>query len=226
MADAVAPAVKQTEQSGPPWNIKNVSSWPGAFGAFKYSQSAVMVNLAAIVILFIISFLPSFAQPVVPSGLYLLIAYVIGLVVYVAQTKVYLASAKEKKLEVGDALKECMDVSLLLNMLGLGIIVGASVFLGLLAFIIPGLIILPRLVLAPYFLVDKKLDLIEAYKASWNTTRGHSWKVWGLVGAAIVMILPALTIIGIPVTIYLLFMYSAVGAVLYEYVNRVGPAKE
>jgi len=220
-------AVKDTEQTGPPWLIQKVSTWPGAFGAFKYSQSAVMLNLATILILYIIGFLGGMFQNFLPEALYVILYTIISVIVYVVQYKVYLASAQGRKLDIGDAFKESMDVNLILNMVGLGIVVGATLFFGFLLFIIPGLILLPRFLLAPYFLLEqKKLDFVEAYKASWNGTKGHSWKVWGLIGAGFVMILPVFTIIGIPVSIYLLFMYSAVSAVLYEYVKKTGPLKD
>jgi hypothetical protein len=225
MADAAVPAKNDTEKTGPPWQIKDVSTWPGAFGAFKYSQSAVILNLSTILILYVIGILVSFIQPVLPSSLYIIIYTIVTFVLYVVEYKVFLASAKGKKLEIGDAVKESMDATLILNMLGLAILVGASIVIGFILLIIPGLIILPRLVLAPYFLLDQKLDMVDAYKASWNATKGHSWKVWGIIGAAIVMFLPVLTIIGIPLTIYLIFMYSAVSAVLYEYIKKAGPAK-
>lgn len=59
--------------------------------------------------------------------------------------------------------------------------------------------------------------VLDAYKASWAATRGHAMKVWGIAGVNCLMLLPVITIIGIPVSLYLLFMYSAANAVLYAY---------
>ena len=226
MTDAATPTTNKTETAGPPWLIKDVATWPGAFGAFKYSQSAVILNIATLLILILIDIVASVIQNIQPKILFGLVSFGITIVFYVVEYNVYLASAKGQKLEIGDAIKQSLVGSTILNMLGLVILVGFSLVIGFLLFIIPGLIMLPRLVLAPYYLLDQKLDFVEAYKASWNGTKGHSTKVWGIIGASIVMILPVFTIIGIPVAIYLIFMYSAVSAVLYQYIKNVGPVKE
>ncbi|MGD0284360.1 MAG: hypothetical protein ABSB12_02090 [Candidatus Saccharimonadales bacterium] len=92
--------------------------------------------------------------------------------------------------------------------------------LSFLLLIIPGLIIVPRVALAPYFLIDKKLSAIDAYKASWHATKGHVGKIYGIVGVMILMVLPVITVIGIIATIYLLIMYSAAFAILYQFISK------
>jgi hypothetical protein len=105
-------------------------------------------------------------------------------------------------------------------MIGLTILITLSLIVSFLLLVIPFFFVLPRLTLAEYFLVDKNMGVIEAYKASWNATKGHSLKVWGIYGAGILMALLCVTVIGIPVAFYLLIMYSAAFAVLYEFLNR------
>ncbi len=228
MAKTTADASTETEKS---LLIAKVSEWPGAFGAFKYSSRAIITNLAAVFILIAISIVANalqgaFSDSAALAAFYGILLAVISLVVGVASYIVYLEGAKGQKIEVGDALKQAVSVPLLINMFVLHIMMGLSIAIGLILFIVPGLIILPRLILAPYFLLDRKLDCVEAYKASWNTTKGHSGKIWGTIGAAIVMFLPVFTIIGIPLAIYLLFMYAAISAVLYVYINKTGAIKQ
>lgn len=221
MADAAVKATNQT--AGPPWLIKDVSTWPGGFGAYKYSQSAVMLNISTIIVLIALGFVLSLFQNVLPGAVYAVVYTVGTALLYVVQYLVYLRSAQGEKIEVADAFKEGLDVMLVLNMIALAIMVGVTIVVGFILFIIPGIIVLPRLVLSPYYLIDKKLNCVEAFQASWNGTKGHSGKVWGVIGVSFLMLLPILTIIGILVSIFLLFMYAAVSAVLYEYVKKVGP---
>lgn len=228
MAKSKADASTQTKE---PLLISKVSEWPGAFGAFKYSSKAIILNLATVLLIIGISFLANilqsaFAGSDVLSTFYGFVLAVASFVLSLASYIVYLNGAKGKRIEIGDALKQAVSLPLLLNLFILLIMTGLSIFVGLLLFIIPGLILLPRLILAPYFLIDQKLDCVEAYKASWNATKGHSAKIWGTIGAVVVMFLPVLTIIGIPLTIYLLFMYAAIHGVLYEYIKKTGPIKQ
>lgn len=56
---------------------------------------------------------------------------------------------------------------------------GLAVFLGLIAFIIPGIFIAVRFSLYNYFIVDKNEGITESLTRSWNTVKGASWKVLG-----------------------------------------------
>lgn len=51
-----------------------------------------------------------------------------------------------------------------------------AIVLGLICFIIPGLIMMVRFSLFGYFIVEKDVGPIEALKMSWNTVRGCSWR--------------------------------------------------
>ena len=79
---------------------------------------------------------------------------------------------------------------------------------------------LPRLTLVNYFLVDKGLEPMEAFKASWHATEGHAMQAWGIILANVAMALLMVTIVGIPFAFYFLFMYSAAFAVFYKYVTK------
>jgi hypothetical protein len=64
------------------------------------------------------------------------------------------------------------------------------------------------------------MDILDSIRASWDKTNGHVGKVYGIVGVNILMALLVITIIGIPVAIYLLVAYSAAFAYLYRYIVR------
>ena len=73
-----------------------------------------------------------------------------------------------------------------------------------------------------YFLIDQNLGAVDAVKASWNNTKGHAGKVWGITLLSIGMAILIIVLIGV----YFLLMYSAAMALLYTYVisHRTEPA--
>lgn len=218
---AVAPAAPQPQ----PQALGVPDSWPGAFGAYKFSKSAVMLNLGPILVMSLIVFIlgggmqTAISNRVGDSLVSLLVSSFTtgGLVV------AYLGGVSGNKIEVGDSFSA--GVKYFVNMLLLQILTAIALFISIIAFIIPFFFVFPRLVLSNYFLVDKNMGPVDALKASWDATKGHVGKVYGIVGASIAMALLVITIIGIPFAIYFLFMYSAVLAVLYLYIQKVGPAQ-
>jgi hypothetical protein len=208
------------------------SSWPGAFGLFKNSKEAIRVNVWEIVTIFLALFVINVMLSILvgdytrhSSGqaFYQILSLLLQAFGEAAFIIAILASVKRRKIDVVETFKQ--TVPYFLPMLALLIVTNIVLALSFLALIVPFFFVLPRLLLAPYFLVDQNLGPIEALKASWNQSKGHSGKVWGIIGASIVMLLPVLTIIGIPVSIYLLFMYSAAFGILYYHVVKHGPAK-
>jgi hypothetical protein len=211
-----------------------ITSWPGAFKAFGPSREAVGRNLSTLVLLVVVAFVGSFVlnafqkgfTPAHPSSSQVFGSLAIAIVMQIisslfgafitgAQIKTYLAGVRGQRIEFGEAAK--IGWPLIWNLFLLSLLVSLSVLAGLLLLIVPGFIILVRLILAPYFMVDQKLGVLDAYKASWNATKGHSGKLWGIIGVNVLMCLPVITIIGILVTIYLIFMYSAASALLYQF---------
>jgi hypothetical protein len=208
-----APAVETVPPTPP--------EWPGAFGVYKYSKAAVQVNLWAIVIIWV-------ANAVVDGGINgvsrpggSLASLVLGALATAALSLLYLAGIRRQKVSVEDALSKA--VKFWLSMILLEIVIGVSLMVSLILLIVPFFFVLPRVVLAPYFLVDKGLGVVDAFKASWDTTKGHALKVWGIIGATVLMALLMITIIGIPFSIYFLIMYSAAAAVLYEMIKDSAP---
>lgn len=203
------------------------TTWPGAFGIFKYSKQAVMLNLGAFLGLIFFNILASVILNVLFGGeknaadpgklaIMQILSLLVSAVFAVAGTDLELGSTDGQKLSLGQTFRKVGKQWL--KMLGLILLTAIIIVGSLLALIIPFFFVLPRILLAPYFLVDKNLGPIEALRASWNQTKGHSGKAWGIIGASIVMFLPALTIIGIPVAVVLVILYIAAFAVLYRYV--------
>jgi hypothetical protein len=130
-----------------------------------------------------------------------------------------------RRLEASQALKACQPMVVLkyiANAILMTLLLGVAFVL----LVVPFFFVLPRLLLAPYFLIDQKLGPIVALQRSWEATKGHAGKIWGIIGASLAMALLAVTIIGIPFAIYFLFMYGAASALAYEFVaKQTAPAQ-
>lgn len=194
-------------------------TWPGAFGVYKYSSQAVRRNIGTLIIIWLVSVILSIILQKNLGTVGQILGFLVNTMASVGLTLTYIASVRKQRLSVGDAVTKSF-LPLLLKMIGLNILVSLSLALSLLLLVMPFFFVFPRLVLAPYFLVDKNMGIIDAYKVSWETAKGHGTKVWGIVGASILMALLMITIIGIPFALYLLIMYSGATAVLYEFLNK------
>ena len=67
------------------------------------------------------------------------------------------------------------------------LLVVAIVGIGLVLFVVPGIIFACRLAFVRYLVMDKGLDPVAAIEKSWIMTRGHGWRIFGMYLLAIVM---------------------------------------
>lgn len=87
----------------------------------------------------------------------------------------------------------------LLPLIGMSIVGGLLILIGLLALIVPGLILIRGFFLAPYYVVDQKMGPIEALKASFQDSRPHAGWIWGVIGVEIAFGLAAFAVGLVPV---------------------------
>jgi uncharacterized membrane protein len=59
------------------------------------------------------------------------------------------------------------------------VVVGVIVVVGLILFIVPGIVFALRLQYATYVLIDKKLNIFDAVRESWNITKGSTMNLLG-----------------------------------------------
>jgi hypothetical protein len=198
-----------------------LTQWPGAFGIFKISKDAVLKNIVVLIVFGVviggINISLGFAGDEKGFGILLqLVSYALGALASVGTSLAYVYGVRGKDLPLGEAFSK--SFALFIKMFVLQIVVTFLSIASLLLLVVPFFFVFPRLLLSQYYLVDKDLGPIEAVKASWNSTKGHVGKVYGILGVSLLMLLPIITIIGIIATIILLFLYSAAYAVLYQYV--------
>lgn len=193
-------------------------TWPGAFGIYKNSKAAVMRNLVTIIVIWLISIFVSAILNGILKKPGELISFIVGSLFAAAYTITYIESVRGNKIEVGESINRALP--LWLNMFLLSLLICLASIVSFLLLVVPFFFVFPRLILGPYYLVDKKTGVMDAFQASWDNTKGHVGKVYGIIGAIIAMGLLMITIIGIPFSLYFLIMYSAAYAILYEYIQK------
>jgi uncharacterized membrane protein len=132
--------------------------------------------------------------------------------IQLALTKAYLASARGEQISFMDSISG--GAKHYVNGFIATIVSAVLIGLSFLALVIPFFFVLPRLTLVFYFLVDQNLGPMEAIKASWEQTKGHSGKVWGLIGVTVLFGILIFVLVGI----YLTFVYQTVFALLYLHI--------
>jgi hypothetical protein len=100
-----------------------------------------------------------------------------------------------------------------LRIIGLSILSGIIVVVGLILLIIPGIIAIGRIAMAPFHMVDKDLGVMDSLKASNEMGKKHAGAVW----AAILLFFGISIIIGIISGIpYIGALIGAVGAIVFS----------
>ena len=92
----------------------------------------------------------------------------------------------------------------LLPLIGMMLVAAMLILLGLIAFIVPGLILIRGFYLAPYYVIDQQLGPIQALKRSYRETTPVSAWVWGAIGVELVFGIVASILGKIAVVGYLL----------------------
>jgi hypothetical protein len=201
---------------------ENSSNWPGAFKLFGSAKKATLVNLPTLLMIVIIggvfNLLASFFTTSENNGVMItanVTTTIVSLYFSYALAFAYLSGARGKKIsfnEIHESLKNNALNYVIFNIL-ISLILAGSFLL----FIIPLFIVWPRTSLWMYALIDGAENPI---KKSWELTKGHIGKIYGIVGAQLLVLLLVFTIVGIPFVIYWFFMFATANALLYKHLNK------
>ena len=115
----------------------------------------------------------------------------------------YLRGMRNEKIEISelfDGFKNNYLNIILANLLTFAIIGIGFVFL-----IVPGIILACRLVFVSYLVMDKNMEPVAAVEKSWEMTRGHGWKIFGM----------ALLILPIIIAGFLCFIVGVLFAIIW-----------
>lgn len=137
-------------------------------------------------------------EPVIAVGLFIVFV-VFGQFIELGVAKISLWLVDGKKVKFND-LFSCGHL-LLKGFMG-ALIYGIVVMIGIICFVVPGVILGIRLQFYRYLIVDKGMGQIEALTTSWQMTKGSFWNLLGLAIVLIVVnILGALLlVVGLLVT--------------------------
>lgn len=108
------------------------------------------------------------------------------------------------------------------KLLGLGILTLLILLVGFILLIVPGVIFLWRLYLAPYILVDKKTAVFDALSISWNMTKGYAWPIYSIMLFGFVLALTGIVpIVGALISFALAVAYAAAPALRYQELKKL-----
>ncbi|NHF58196.1 hypothetical protein FK220_002505 [Flavobacteriaceae bacterium TP-CH-4] len=91
----------------------------------------------------------------------------------------------------------------------------ALVGIGLVFLIIPGVILLCRLVFVSLLVMDKDMEPIPAIEKSWEMTKGHGWKIFGMGLLAIPVFIIGLVCFVVGAVVSVMWIYAAFTALYH-----------
>lgn len=126
------------------------------------------------------------------------VSYLAGLVLSAALTRAAVDDLSGKPVALGSAL--ATGVSLILPMLGLGIVMGVAIVFGLFLLIVPGIFLALCWAVAAPTLVIERPGIFKALERSTALTRNHRWAILGLVVlyAVVVFVLQMIVMLAVP----------------------------
>jgi hypothetical protein len=99
-----------------------------------------------------------------------------GIILYLMAAILAVRAAQHKHVNFSDIWETFKDKWL--KILGTEILVAILVIAGCILFIVPGLYILGRLIIAPAMVIDQDIGVNDALNKSWDYTKGHAWPVF------------------------------------------------
>lgn len=205
--------------------------FPSAFNLFKPSMYALWRNfftvlegmaitalVVAISVLAVVLAAGDNEALRVPMGILAGIAGVVAVVLLVilnaGLTALQVKSSRGEEVSLTEAYED--GKRLALRILGVNVLMGLIFLVSLALLIVPFFFMMRRYYLAPYFLVDRNLGVIDSLKASARECRRFSKPVWGLVGVEmLIAIVGYIPFLGVIVGVVVNVLYWFAPAVRY-----------
>jgi uncharacterized membrane protein len=128
-----------------------------------------------------------------------LVAFIVGMIVNTVGQAVILYGAfqamRGRAMLIGEAVRR--GLSRFWSIIGLAILASLGILVGMILFIVPGVMLAIRWSVALPTCVVENLGPLAAMRRSAELTRGHRWKIFGLFILIVVIIIIAAMIIGL-----------------------------
>ena len=196
---------------------KQAQELPGAFELFKPSWQAIKLNAITFIELIVVPFMVSLiglifdhSRTVVGSRIaFQAIGDIVGLLLGPAVVVTQLASVRGKQIDFWPAVRKGLHFFWRYVLLGICMVVVIGI--GFVLLIVPGFFMLRRYILAPYYLIDQDLKVLDAMKKSAEQSKQFSMAVWGLLGVELLFVALTFVLVGVVLTL----MYYCAPALRY-----------
>lgn len=148
----------------------------------------------------------------------------VSIYLFAMSTILEVESTAKKQPSVGHLFEKAKKYWL--KLFAVMIVTGIIIIAGFFLLIIPGVIALGRLIMAPYFLVDKNMGIIESIKASNEMGKKHFWEVLAAVGVMLLVaiatgILGIIPVIGSVLGTLIAIAFSLVVPLRYQQLKKL-----
>lgn len=181
---------------------------------FQVAKKNIFFFLGVMVIWAFITIISSSVQGSLNANKQILVSFLFSLFMWVINS-IFAMGVIKITLEFvsgkNPKLKEIYYTKKVFNFILASLIRGFVVVLGLIFFIIPGIIFSIKLQYADYLIVDKKLDAVDGLKQSWEMTKGVKWKlfVFGIILGLINVLGILCLLVGLLITVPLTMVANA-----------------
>jgi uncharacterized membrane protein len=133
---------------------------------------------------------------------------------------VFLKAVRREKIEIKDMFSVFQRNYW--NAVVAGLLKFIIIGLGIMMLIVPGIIFACRLAFVNYLVIDRKMEALEALKASWAMTRGHGWTIFGMGLLAILIVIAGLLCFFFGVFIAAMWISAAFAVLFYSVYLKKG----
>lgn len=231
---------------------KEPAKLAGAFGLFGKSYELIKKNFELFMVLFSVSGLialwetfarlrdeevqgrgwsnlvtngilgPDVTGGVLAAGGLMFIVAIVAVILYLLLVIAAVRVTQGQKPSLRQLWGEFVERWLWLKLIGGIILSGLAIVIGLILLIVPGILLIWKLFFVPYVLVDQKTSIDEAFKRSWDMTKGRFTAVYGVILVTILLsITGILPIIGSLVTFLLTSAYTLAPALRYQELKKL-----
>lgn len=221
-----------------------------AFALFAKSKEAVQKNLNVFLILYVVpllftlismrrpgrmerreeifngtnpfvNFPPNAIAALIGLGaIFVVIGIVLGALYQAMVTSLEFKAVTSKDIKLGALWNMAKKYALRLFLFS--VLYAILIGLGLVLFIVPGIIVIRRYYLAPYAMIDKDLSIGDAMRFSADISKPHAMSVWSVIGVTFLIGLTgAVPIFGGIISLALSMLYSVAPALRYMELKKL-----